>query len=233
MTYTIIARCPRTGQLGIGIATYSLAVGGYCPFIKPGVAAVSSQASANPALGSKALKLLEEGLPPDQVLARLRDGDRYFDFRQVGIVTAGGVVSVHSGSRTRPWSGHASGDGFVAMGNWLAGERVAQAMAEAFQDGGETLHERLLRAIEAGRDAGGQVNPQGEHLMERSAALVVYENNPYPMLDLRVDAHDTAVQELRRIHALYAPYIEYYRLRATKPEGLPLQDEWARRQTTR
>ena len=90
MTYTIAAHCPRTGQLGIGIATFSLAVGGYCPLIKSHVGAVSSQAYANPRLRRTAMRLLELGYSPDGILAELRVADPHFEYRQIGIVDKDG-----------------------------------------------------------------------------------------------------------------------------------------------
>ena len=232
MTYTIIGRCKRTHQIGIGIATYSLAVGGYCPYIKTEVGVVSSQAYANPLLGLHAIRLLETGLSSGEVLKNLDGEDPYFDYRQVGIVPCQGNIAAHTGAKTRSWAGHIIGNGSVAMGNGLAGEQVVQAMATAFQETEDhDLDERLLLAIEAGRDAGGQRNTQGEHLAERSSALVVYEHEEYPLMDLRVDAHDTAVEELRRVHGEYKPYIPYYyHLRAKEPHHTPPQEEWIEQQ---
>ncbi|MBT7977266.1 MAG: DUF1028 domain-containing protein, partial [Rhodospirillaceae bacterium] len=156
MTYTVLAHCPRSGQLGIGIATYSLAVGGYCPAIRGSLGAVSTQAFVNLKLGSLALRLLEQGFAPTKVLAELMEDDPQIAYRQVGIVDASGATAVHTGENTRPWSGHLTGDGYIVMGNVLAGEVVLQAMAAAFEAAsGEDLDERLLRTLEAGRDAGG------------------------------------------------------------------------------
>ena len=203
MTYTVIARCPRGGQLGIGIATYSLAVGGYCPAIRGGLGAVSTQAFVNLKLGTLALRLLRQGFAPAKVLAELIDDDPNFAYRQVGVVDATGRTAVHTGENTRPWSGHLTGEGYIAMGNVLAGEGVLAAMAAAFEAGpDEDLDERLLRTLEAGRDAGGQQTADGTHLNERSAAVITHGHRDYGHIDLRVDAHDTAVEELRRVHSI-------------------------------
>ena len=229
MTYTVIGVSPEDGRLGIGIATYSLGVGGYCPFIERGVAALSTQAFANPALGPVAAAALGEGGDPEAVLARLAAEDPGFAFRQVVLATAGGRVAAHTGPRTRPWSGHVTGDGFAAFGNVLAGERTVEAMADAWKDrAGDDLPERLLASLEAGRDAGGQANADGTHLTERSAALVVRGTDIVEDLDLRVDLHDAAVDELRRLHDTYLVYLPYYALRARAPAETPPQDAWAR-----
>ena len=225
MTFTLIGRCPNTYQLGIGITTYSLAVGGYCPLIKPGVAALSSQAYANPQLGALAMHLLETGFSGAKVLKELKDHDPHIEYRQLGIVDKNGAAVARTGNMTLPWAGHIVGDGFVAMGNVLTGKEVVKAMAQAFTTSADlALEERLLLAIEAGRDAGGQ--PEGQ----RSAGLIVYDREDYPLMDLRVDAHDEPVGELRRVYAAYKPYVYYYHyLRPKEPHNTPTQHEWMER----
>ena len=229
MTYTVIGVCPKSARLGVGITTYSIGVGGYCPFFERGVAALSTQAFANPALGPLAAAALREGADPEAVLARLAAADSGFAFRQVVIVTSGGPIAAHTGPRTRPWSGHVTGDGFAAFGNVLAGERTVDAMADAWRErAGDDLPDRLLAALEAGRDAGGQASADGSRLPERSAALIVRGPDIVEDLDLRVDLHDAAVDELRRLHDTYRVYLPYYALRARSPSETPPQDAWAR-----
>ncbi|MCH9670100.1 MAG: DUF1028 domain-containing protein [Gammaproteobacteria bacterium] len=230
MTFTVIGHCPRTHQIGVGIATYSLAVGGYCPWGEGGLGVLSTQANVNPSLGPVALDALRGGAATQAVMDGLRAADPDFEYRQVGIVSHTGDVCVHTGERTRDWKGHLVGAGFLVMGNVLAGVSVLEAMASAF-DGAvdEALEERLLRALEAGRDTGGQANKDGARLSERSAGLCVYESERHPILDLRVDMHTHAVDELRRVHALYQPYVPYYALRHREPANAPPQDAWAQR----
>ena len=172
MTYTLLARCPRTGALGVGIATYSLAVGSKCPAIASSVGAITTQAFVNPTLKALGLRLLGLGHPAAQVLELLRGADSDFEFRQVALVDRNGQVACHTGGRTRPWAGHQIGDGFAALGNVLKGEAVASGMAEAFRASSGDLAERLMAAIEAGRSAGGQHGLDGP-LPERSAHLLV------------------------------------------------------------
>ena len=153
MTFTAIGACPETGRLGIGIATYSLGVGGYCPFFERGVAALSTQAFANPALGPQAVAALRQTSDPERVLVQLAESDTGFDWRQVVIAAADGRIAAHTGPNTRPWSGHITGEGFAVFGNVLAGEATVQAMAAAWRERpGKDLPERLLAAIEAGAD---------------------------------------------------------------------------------
>ena len=229
MTYTAIGVCPRSARLGVGITTYSIGVGGYCPFIERGVGALSTQAFANPALGPLGLAALRDTGDAQSTLARLRASDPGFDWRQVVIATPDGRVAAHTGPHTRPWSGHVTGDGFAVFGNVLAGEKTVQAMAGAWRArAGDELPERLLAALEAGRDAGGQASADGTHVAERSAALIVRGADIVEDLDLRVDLHDDAVGELRRLYERYRVYLPYYALRARSPAETPPQDEWAR-----
>lgn len=227
MTYTIIGHCRETDRLGIGIATYSLAVGGYCPHYRSGVGIVSSQAFVNPDLGGVALERLASGSSVDDVVTELGNNDAHFDYRQVGLVGIRGDAACFTGSATRAWAGHVIGDGVAAFGNALSGERVVRAMAGEFAETvGKDLTERLMRSVEAGRAAGGQSGSGGGHLAERSAALIVKASDLVPGLDLRVDVHDDAVTELRRILEAYRPYVPYYEMRRTDPDQTPPQEQW-------
>jgi uncharacterized Ntn-hydrolase superfamily protein len=128
---------------------------------------------------------------------------------------------------TRPWCGHLAGKDYVAMGDMLAGQHVLDAVAEGYAaDPAAVLEERLLVALEAGRDAGGQVG-KGRRLPERSAVIVVAGIFDYPDWDLRVDAHDEAVKELRRVHEEFKLYADYYVERARSPRNAKTQMEFA------
>jgi uncharacterized Ntn-hydrolase superfamily protein len=227
MTYTLLARCPRSGALGIGVATYSLGVGGLCPVVVSGVGAVASQAFVNPTLKTLGASLLRAGHPAAQVLEMLRGADPHFDFRQVAVLDRRGDAAIHTGPRCRAWAGHVTGPGFVACGNVLRDEGVARAMAEAFATAPDApLAERLLRALEAGRDAGGQVGGTGP-LPERSASLLVHAaEEEHALIDLRVDGHATAVQELRRLYDEFSPYVAFHALRWRDPGSAPPQERF-------
>ena len=225
-TFTILAKCPRTGALGIAMATYSLGVGGYCPAINPQAGVLASQAFADPRLRPIGMQILESGSSAEQALIGMQGADPYVDYRQIGIVDCQGGVVAYTGSKARTWAGHETGMGYVAMGNVLTGSQVVDAMARTFESKEkEDLEVRLLRAVEAGRDAGGQ--PEGQ----RSAALIVYRvEELYPWMDLRVDAHDEPVGELRRVYELYQPMADYYYyLRPQDPANTPTQQEWLAR----
>lgn len=211
-TFSITARCPRTGRFGVAITTHAMAVTSRCPWVKSGVGAVTTQASTDPRLGPLGLRLLEMGFSAGKVLRELEASDPYIEHRQLAVVDRDGRAAARTGRENRDWAGHHVGDGFVAMGNALISERTCAAMVEAFQASTvEDLAERLLRAIEAGRDAGGQ------HDGQRSAGLIVYDREVFPRVDLRVDLHAEPVGELRRIFDEYRPLTDYYTLRAANP----------------
>ncbi len=222
MTFTLLARCPKSGQLGIGIATYSICVGVYCNGLRGNAGATMSQAFVNQGNNPLALRLLALGYSPEHVLEELKVNDPNHAFRQIAVIDRLGRVAAYSGAKNRGWAGHVIGDGYVAMGNVLSGRPVIDAMAVAYESSIELSFERrLLAAIEAGRDAGGQAGNDG-HLPERSAAMMVYGDYDHAELDLRVDLHDKAVEELRRAFEEYELYRGYYRERSRNPkEAIP------------
>jgi uncharacterized Ntn-hydrolase superfamily protein len=199
-------------------------------FLYPHKAVLSTQAFANPALGPIAVQALDEGTSPADVISHLETGDAGFDYRQVSIVPTAGAPVMHTGKHCRVWAGHAVGQDFAAFGNVLCGSEVVDAIAEAFRGStGQDLGERLLLALEAGRDAGGQSAANGAHLEERSAALIIRGGDIVEDIDLRVDSSADAVTELRPIYKQYAPYVPYYALRARDPANTPPQDVWVRK----
>ncbi|MBI4640036.1 MAG: DUF1028 domain-containing protein [Candidatus Tectomicrobia bacterium] len=221
-TFSIVARCERTGMLGVGIATRAIAVGARCPYAKAHVGAISSQANTDPRLGIMGIKLLELGYSASKALQELVNSDPHEKKRQIGIVDRDGHSAVHTGFETRDWAGHIVEHNFVAMGNVLLGQHVVEAMADAFRKSSDLpLEERLLRAIEAGRDAGGQ------HGGQQSSGLLVVEHEVFPRIDLRVDDHGEPIGELRRIYELYKPQTDYFMARPANPY-LPPVDEWTK-----
>lgn len=211
MTFSIVARCPESRQVGISIATGSPSVGNRCTFAAAGVGAVTFQSVAEPRLGALGLRLLAAGFSAHKVLAELAATDPGHQWRQIGIVDAQGRVAVHTGERNGPYAGHVVGDGFVALGNVLEGPDVPKAIAAGFSHArGEKFEERLMRAIEAGRNAGGQ----GRELGQTSAAILTYDRMPFAYVDLRVDHAIEPIAELRRIFDWHKPYFDYFVQRA-------------------
>lgn len=213
MTFSFIARCPKTKNLGIAIATSAFAVSSRCPHIRGGVAAICSQNYSNWRLGMIGLDLAENGLTPDQIINSLRTYDEHFDYRQVGIVNLDGEAAAHSGSKGHDVNTHVVGEACVALGNGVASKAVLTEMMDAYpRYADETFEEQLMRTLEAGVAAGGE--PIG-HL---SAALIVATpDEKRPRCDLRVDLASKspeeggdAVVDLRRVFDRYKPLIDFY-----------------------
>ncbi len=198
MTFSIVARCPRTGMLGVGTSSRALAAGAAVPYVRSGVGAIASQAFSNPYLGIDGLTLLEQGLTAARALERVIESDRGRDLRQVAIVDHDGHTAAYTGARCIPWAGQVEGGGYVCLGNILTGEDTIKAMALAFETSvDEELPERLLRALEAGQEAGG------DRRGRQSAGIRVVRTEDYPCCDLRVDDHPDPVAELRRVFTLF------------------------------
>jgi uncharacterized Ntn-hydrolase superfamily protein len=224
LTYTVLGYCPRRGELGVAIATYSLGVGGLCPEVASNIGATSSQAFVNPELRPLAINLLGAGHPAARTLDLVVQSDPLSDFRQIGVIDREGRSAVHTGKATRSHAGHLIGVNYAVFGNVLASEAVLSAMASAVEQADdEPLSERLLRALEAGRSAGGQRGATGP-LPERSASVLVHGRGAVAELDLRVDMHTDAVVELRRLCDHYKPYVAYHRQRWLDPESAPPQE---------
>jgi uncharacterized Ntn-hydrolase superfamily protein len=228
MTYTILATDADRGQVGIGITTLSIGVGGLAPFFSADGDIVTTQAYARADLGPVMVRALNVGAGAEAALAAAREYDGDDDvFRQLAIIRRTGEHVCHTGTSCRPWAGHIDGDGWVVMGNVLSGRAVLEAMADAFTtSAAENLSERLLRALEAGRDAGGQAMPDGRHLRERSAMVRVLADDLLPVTDLRVDLHADAVTKARRLATIYTAIGPYNDLRGRKPAETPSIPEW-------
>lgn len=193
-TFSIAARCDRTGMLGVAVSTAVPAVGAICPYVKAGVGAIATQSWVNPYLGIDGLKLLRDGKSAQEALEILIAADPGRDDRQVGIVDAQGRSAAYTGLSCVNWAGHAIGEGFSVQGNMLvSAATIAQMTNVAEHSRPLDLPERLMLVLEAGQIAGG--DKRGK----QSAALKVFHVEDYPWLDLRVDEHRNPVAELRRI----------------------------------
>jgi uncharacterized Ntn-hydrolase superfamily protein len=192
-TFSVVARCARSGDFGVAVATARPAVGALVPFVSRR-GAIATQARVNTDLGRAGLGLVDQGVPIALALGRLLQDDADRGRRQLHGIDAAGVFA-HTGEQCVPWCGHAAGTDWSVAGNMLAGAGVIQAMAEAFTaDEAAELSERLVRALEAGQAAGG--DKRGK----QSAALLVGAAEPRGYHNLRVDDHADPVAELRRVY---------------------------------
>lgn len=215
MTFSIVARCARTGQFGMAISSSSPAVAARCAHVRAGVGAVASQNITDPALGPLVLDRLAEGLGAAEALASVTTGRDFIDYRQLLVVGPTGATAVHSGRQVLGLWGEARAVDCAAGGNLLASELVPMAMVEAFSTSIGHLAERLMRALEAGLAAGGEAGPV------HSAGLKVADRLSWPLVDLRIDWADDPIGMLRAAWDTYAPQMAAYVQRAENPTQAP------------
>lgn len=214
-TFSIVASDPETEELGIAVESKFIAVGAVVPWAKAGVGAVATQSWANTSFGPRGLELLEAGVSPEEALEKMLENDKGKELRQVGMVDAKGNSASFTGSQCFAWSGGVTGKNYACQGNILVGEETVTSMAKTFEAAEGDLATRLLKALDAGQEAGG--DSRGK----QSASLLVVKpaggyggfNDRY--IDLRVDDHPDPIKELIRLHKLYALY--FYK---TKPENV-------------
>jgi len=205
MTYSIVARDPRTGELGVAVQSHWFSVGSIVSWARPGVGAVATQANAEVSYGPRALELLGAGRSPRQALEQLLAEDPGADGRQVAVLAADGRVAAHTGPMCIEFAGHVTGDGFSCQANIMASDGVWPAMRGAFESGADAaLSERLMLTLEAAEAAGGDLRGR------QSAAILVVPASGEPWrtsVSLRVEEHPEPLAEMRRlldIHAAYA-----------------------------
>ncbi|MBU2999939.1 DUF1028 domain-containing protein [Roseovarius nubinhibens] len=219
MTFSIIGRCTRTGAFGAAITTSDLAVGGRCVRLVHGKGAMLSQHRTDSRLGDLGISLLAQGKSAKDTVTEVCASSKDIEWRQIGALDAKGQTAVYHGRRMYSIYTHHTGENCLALGNILDNDQVTRAMADAFvADPDLPLGERLMRALEAGRDAGGEIiGPL------RSAALRVTGEHGIDAQDLRIDISEaTAVEDLRVLVDAYADRADILRQVALAPEGLPV-----------
>ena len=217
MTFSIAGRCAKTGMLGIAISTSSIAVAARCPFARAKVGAVSTQNVTDPRLGPKGLDLLEQGLPASDAMKQLIAHAPHKEYRQVTMIDAQGRTAHWTGAKVLGTHGVAEGQDCVAAGNLLQNAGVPHAMVKAFEgEPGMSLPDRLITALEEAVVAGGEAGPV------HSAAVLVYDQQPWPLVDLRVDwADENPIGALRGLWGAYQPQMHDYVTRALHPDDAP------------
>lgn len=205
-TFSIVGLDPKTGELGVAVASKFLGVGSIVPWARAGAGAVATQSWANKEYGQKGLDLLEIGMTPEDVLKELTKEDEGLHLRQVGMVSAKGESVTFTGDECYQWAGGISGPNFACQGNILVDENTVKVMAETFSSQKGTLAERLLEALYLGQEAGG--DSRGK---QSACLLVVKEGAGYggtddQYIDLRVDDHPDPVIELKRLYQLHQLY---------------------------
>lgn len=216
MTFSLVARCRETGMFGVAISSSSPAVAARCAYARAGVGAVASQNVTDPTLGPLALDLMQDGRTADAAIAEIKTRSAYIDYRQVLVVDAGGGTATHSGPNSLGiWTQH-QGPDVASGGNLLANDGVPKALVDSFAASQGHLGDRLIGALQAGLDAGGEAGPV------HSAGLMLVDKVPWPVVDLRCDwTEDCPVAAVVRAWDVYKPQLDAYVQRALDPTRAP------------
>jgi uncharacterized Ntn-hydrolase superfamily protein len=215
MTFSIVARCAETGMFGIAVSSSSPAVAARCAHARAGVGAVASQNITDPSLGPRTLDLMELGAGAPEAIDIIRRGPK-LAYRQVLAVDCKGRTAIHSGTKVLGRWAEAQAENVACAGNLLKADRVPQAMVDAFSGARGHLAARLLAAMQAAVDAGGEEGPV------HSAGLKIVDKVSWPVADLRVDWTEACpVAALRDLWRVYEPQLEAYVTRALDPDAAP------------
>lgn len=208
-TFSIAARDPERDAVGVAVQSKFVGVGAVVPFVSADAGAIATQSYANVAYGPDGLDLLRSGRSADEVVKELTGADPEFESRQVGVVGRDGSVAAFTGDECFDYAGDVQGENYTVQGNILENRETLEAMADAFEEGGATgegnggLPERLVAALHAGNEAGG------DRRGEQSAALYVakpeggYDGRNDRWIDVRVDDHEAPIDELERVFKIY------------------------------
>jgi uncharacterized Ntn-hydrolase superfamily protein len=217
MTFSVTGFCERTGMVGVSIASSSICVASRCPWVCAGVGAASTQNITDPSLGNEMLDLIAKGSSPEQAVQMVTKGRKFIDYRQFAVIDIKGRSASFTGSETLGTNAVVGGDGCIAAGNLLISTKVPQAMADSFSKHSHLhLAERLLLALQAGLDAGGEEGPV------HSAGIKVAHEHPWPLVDLRVDwADEKPIDQLIELWRDFEGQMMDYNTRAIDPRSAP------------
>ncbi|ADV11767.1 DUF1028 domain-containing protein [Mesorhizobium ciceri] len=216
MTFSIVARCGRTGMFGVAVSSSSPAVAARCAYAQAGAGAIASQNVTDPTLGLRGLELLARGASAAEAIAILKRTGAYPEYRQVLAVDAAGATAIHSGPKALGIWAEARADNVACGGNMLAHDGVPQAMVEAFLASEGHLGDRLIATMRAALTAGGEAGPV------HSAGMKLVREVAWPVADLRCDwTDDCPIEQLAALWQLYKPQLDAYVTRAINPSDAP------------
>lgn len=215
MTFSIVARCKKTGQLGAAISSSSPAVASRCIRAKAGVGVVASQNITDPNLSQVLLEMMQFDLSPTDAGQELIKSTEFIEYRQLMALNMHDAPFIFHGEHTLGTFSAFRGKDAACAGNLLANELVPKKMLEAFEDSKGSLASRLLKSLTAGYEAGGEVGPV------HSAGMLIVDKATWPIVDLRVDWSDSPIEDLHKIWEVYEPQLEDYVVRALNPTISP------------
>jgi uncharacterized Ntn-hydrolase superfamily protein len=216
MTFSIVARCAKTGMFGVAVSSSSPAVAARCAYAQAGVGAIASQNVTDPTLGVRGLELMARGASAAEAVAILKRTGTHSEYRQVLAVDAAGASAIHSGPRALGTWAEARAENVACGGNLLAGDGVPQAMVEAFLASEGHLGDRIVATMRAALKAGGEAGPV------HSAGMKLVREVSWPVADLRCDWTEACpIEELAKLWELYKPQLDAYVTRAINPVEAP------------
>lgn len=216
MTFSLVARCSKTGMFGLAISSSSPAVAARCAFARAGIGAVASQNVTDPRLGPLTLDLMAQGQTAETAVTEALDRSNFTDYRQVLAVDSAGRTTVHSGSESLGVWSHAQAENVASGGNLLAKDTIPRSIVETFVGSSGHLGDRLITALRAGLDAGGEAGPV------HSAGMMIVDHVSWPVVDLRCDwTQDCPITTLATAWDIYKPQLEAYIARALDPRQAP------------
>lgn len=216
MTFSLVARCARTGMFGVAISSSSPAVAARCSYARAGVGAVASQNVTDPTLGPLALDLMQGGMSAAEAIAEVRRRGKFIEYRQVLAVDRNGETAIHSGPNSLGIWTQAQARDVASGGNLLANDGVPQAIVDGFLASSGHLGDRLIAAMRAGLAAGGEAGPV------HSAGLKIVDKVSWPVADLRCDwTEDCPIEAVASAWEIYKPQLDAYIQRALDPRQAP------------
>jgi len=216
MTFSVVARCARTGMFGVAVSSSSPAVAARCAYARAGVGAVASQNVTDPTLGVRGLDLMAAGATAAETIAILKRTGAHSEYRQVLAVDAAGTSAIHSGPKALGIFAEARAENVACGGNLLANDGVPRAMVDAFLASEGDLGDRIIATMRAALKAGGEAGPV------RSAGMKLVREVSWPVADLRCDWSETCpIEDLAKLWDLYKPQLDAYVTRAINPLDAP------------
>ncbi len=216
MTFSLVARCAKTGMFGIAISSSSPAVAARCSFARAKVGAVASQNITDPTLGPLTLDLMQKGLSSEQAIQNIQSIGKFIEYRQVLAIDTTGLTSIHSGPNSLGIWTQAEGKDVAAGGNLLSNESIPQSIVDAFISSDGHIGDRLIAAMRSGLKAGGEAGPV------HSAGMKIVDKMSWPIADLRCDwTTNCPIEEVATAWDVYKPQLDAYVQRAIDPREAP------------
>lgn len=216
MTFSVAGRCSSTGALGVIVTSSSPSVGARCPWVKTGVGAILTQNVTDPRLASIGFSVLENGFDAQSTIRSMKEASPFSEYRQLAVIDSKGNSAAFTGTRALGVHGEFCAKNVASIGNLLSDSAIPEAMGQAFlQTEGRQLAERLILAIEKGFQMGGELD------QEHSIGLLVFTDEPFAYVDLRVDYSEHPLEDLKKLWEIYGPQANDYKVRAVVPELAP------------